>query len=152
MLKNVFIPKQVSHSLIHTMKTYLRLLLVLVITGSLIPLWGCQYQVDVCVPEEFIGVWLTEAPKYKDRSLDFTKYTVSFRMGENGYATHLINKIESVKGQNDEMDYTFYYTDVEGEQWTLVLTYFTDTGTIKLKNTNMIWENCDDKEFYYENF
>jgi hypothetical protein len=45
-----------------------------------------------------------------------------------------------VKQKNGETIYTLHYRDMEGEKWSLTLTYSPVSGTIKLKNKNDIWE------------
>ncbi len=50
------------------------------------------------------------------------------------------------------IEYVFYYKDAAGENLTLVLAYYTDTQTVKLKNTDIIWEKPNDEKSDDQNF
>lgn len=100
---------------------------------------GCKG--EVVVPQHLIGVWETPAPKYADRYMKFSEHTLTFGIGEGEEVSHEIEKINAEQGGGGTM-YTLHYRDSEGEKWTLTFTYSPDTRTIRIKNSEELWEKA----------
>lgn len=98
---------------------------------------GCQKNIPP--PQHLIGVWKTSAPQYEDRYLKITENSLIYGIGNNEEVSHTIEKIH-MKQENGETIYIIHYRDIEGEKWSLTLSYSPVSGTIKLKNKNDIWE------------
>lgn len=101
---------------------------------------GCKG--EVVVPPRLTGVWVTSDPRYADRYMRFGGHTLTYGIGDGKEISHDIEKIdaEQVKGGTV---YTFYYSDSEGEKWTLTLTYRPDGGgMIQIRNSKEIWEKA----------
>ena len=94
----------------------------------------------VTVPEALMGEWRTPAPRYEDRYLRFTTSSLAFGIGDGQEVSHPIRKIKATKEHHATV-YTVHYSDSEGDESTLMLTYRFDTEeTIQLKNRNEIWK------------
>jgi hypothetical protein len=106
--------------------------------------FGCSRNTDV--PDELIGVWQTAAPKYADRHLAFNEHCISLGLGAGREVSYIIKNIEEKK-KNSGMDYTFYYEDSEGEEWTLAFYYEpTSDGLIILNNSDNVWKKINSGE------
>jgi hypothetical protein len=100
--------------------------------------FGCEKTIPV--PQHLIGEWKTSSPEYADRYLKIAEHTLTFGIGDGEEASQDIEKVTTEQG-NGESVYTIHYKDKEGESWSLTLIYSSASGgTIKLKNSNVIWE------------
>ena len=116
---------------------------VLVILASFIvfsAISGCSS--NDALPEYLIGTWTTSAPKYADRYLKFSEDFVTFGVGEGREESYYIRKIRTEQDAGGSLC-TVYYEDPEKEEWTLTFVYYPNNGgTIKLNNSDDIWEKA----------
>jgi hypothetical protein len=100
--------------------------------------FGCGKNIPV--PQHLIGEWKTSAPQYEDRYLKIAEHSLIIGIGNGKELSQDIEKV-NVEQKNGETIYTIHYKDTEGERWSLILIYSTVSGgTLKLKNSNVIWE------------
>ena len=100
--------------------------------------FGCEKPIPV--PQHLIGEWKTSSPQYEDRYLKIAEHSLAFGIGDGEEVSHDIEKV-TAELENGETVYTIHYKDKEGEIWSLTLTYSSASGgTIKLKNSNVMWE------------
>ncbi len=108
-----------------------------------VSLLGCEKNIPV--PQHLIGEWKTSSPQYADRYLKIAEHSLIFGIGDGKELSQGIEKV-NVKQKNGETIYTIHYKDMEGERLSLTLIYSTASGgTIKLKNSNVIWEKAKSK-------
>jgi len=99
---------------------------------------GCEKNIPV--PQHLIGEWRTSAPQYEDRYLKIAEHSLIIGIGNGEELSQDIEKV-NVEQKNGETMYTIHYKDTEGERWSLILIYSTVSGgTLKIKNSNVIWE------------
>ena len=99
----------------------------------------CACVQEATVPDALMGEWRTPSPRYEDRYLRFTTSSLAFGIGDGQEVSHPIRKIKAAK-EHHAIVYTVHYSDSEGEESTLKLTYRFDTEeTIQLNNRNEIW-------------
>ena len=95
----------------------------------LIVFFGAQCQKEFTVPEELIGVWVTDDPKYADHPFEIKKETLIFEQGQ-GYLDFdvfpIVNLektdadgntlyiIHYVLPAGKKFDFSFYYASAEG--------------------------------------
>ena len=103
--------------------------------------FGCEKSIPV--PQHLIGEWKTSSPEYADRYLKIAEHSLTFGIGDGEEVSHDIEKV-TAEQEHGESVYTIHYKDKEGEEWSLTLAYSTASGgTIKLKNSNVIWEKTE---------
>ena len=95
----------------------------------LIVFFGAQCQKEFTVPEELIGVWVTDDPKYADHPFEIKKETLIFEQGQ-GYLDFdvfpIVGLEETDAGGNtlyvihyvlpagNKFEFSFYYASAEG--------------------------------------
>lgn len=96
--------------------------------------FGCQPERNTVVPEQLRGVWKTTEPRYKDRFLAFTAYSIDFGTGGNTLDSFTIWNIE--RGSNGQADlYTITYVDSSLGRYKLAFHYVPGSGDeIRFKN------------------
>ena len=95
----------------------------------LILFFGAQCQKEFTVPEELIGVWVTDDPKYVDHPFEIKKETLIFEQGlgyldfdvfpivdlekkdANGSILYVIHYVLPA---GKKFEFSFYYTPIEG--------------------------------------
>jgi len=104
--------------------------------------FGVQCQERFTVPEELIGVWVTEDPKYADYPFEIKKNTVIFEQGL-GYLDFDVYPIAGVKMTESEGQtlYIIYYTLPSGKEFEFSFYYSAaNGGEIRFKNQpEMLW-------------
>ncbi len=91
-------------------------------------------------PDDLMGVWKTDDPKYADRSFEIERSSITFTIGEGTFDTHPITNIEIEKGVDPKGSlYTIYYKDREGQEFKFSFYYSpSDHGVIRFKNQEQI--------------
>ena len=96
--------------------------------------FGCQPERNTIVPEQFLGVWRTTEPRYKDRFLEFTTYSIDFGTGGNTLGSFNIWNIERVSGSQKDL-YIITYLDESLGHFKLAFHYVpAGGGEIRFKN------------------
>jgi hypothetical protein len=116
-------------------KGLVSLLLILAISF----VWHCGYERSA--PNELVGVWKTQDPKYTNRFLEIDTDTITFGTGEGTFETYTIKKIK--KGHETKgMLYTVHYEDEAGNTYTFAFYYSPEMGgVLRLKNQKeIIWK------------
>ncbi len=97
--------------------------------------FGCEPERKIIVPDHLVGLWDTEAPKYANRDLEFTKESVVFKAGEEPIAIYPIKKIEAIRGK-ENISYNITYMSL-GKKYNFSFTYDpANGGVIVVKNRN----------------
>jgi hypothetical protein len=93
----------------------------------------------VKVPSELVGTWTTDAPQYRDRSMEIDLASISFLTGGGTESTGFIDDISSV-ADNGKTFYTISYGQDETENQ--VSFYYEDGAkeTLRFKNQeSVVW-------------
>jgi hypothetical protein len=99
---------------------------------------GCQPAKNTTPPDDLVGLWKTSAPKYADRSLEFTKDSIIFGGGKGNFDPHPIVNIETIR-EGHSILYTITHLNSEGQQYTLSFSYDpAKGGVIRFKNQKAI--------------
>ncbi len=97
--------------------------------------FGCEPERKIIVPNHLVGEWETEAPKYTDHDIEFTKESVVFKARKEPVAIYPIKKIEEIRGK-ENISYNITYMSL-GKKYKFSFTYGpANGGVIVVKNRN----------------
>ena len=102
----------------------------------LILFFGTQCQKEFSVPEELIGIWVTDDPKYVNHPFEIKKGTLIFEQGL-GYLDFAVFPIVNVEKSDTGVDtlYIIYYLIPAGRKFEFSFYYTpTEGGVIRFKN------------------
>jgi len=103
---------------------------------TLLVIFAAQCQKEYGVPDELIGIWVTDDPDYSDRPFEIKRDTVIFELGL-GYFDFDVFPIANVEKIDSEerILYTIYYLIPSGIEFQFSF-YYTPTngGEIRFKN------------------
>ncbi|MGD8687876.1 MAG: hypothetical protein PVH15_13975 [Syntrophobacterales bacterium] len=102
----------------------------------LILFFGAQCQKEFTVPDELIGVWVTEDPKYADHPFEIKKETLIFEQGQ-GYLDFDVFPIVGLEKTDTDGDtlYIIYYVLPAGKKFEFSFYYASaEGGVIRFKN------------------
>lgn len=104
--------------------------------------FGAYCQKEFMVPDELIGVWMTDDPNYADHPFEIKKETLVFEQGQ-GYLDFDVFPIVGLDQfkENGDTLYTIYYLIPSGRTFEFSF-YYTPTrgGMIRFKNQpEMTW-------------
>lgn len=116
--------------------------ILILLLATLAVIFAVQCQKQFAVPEELIGVWVTDDPKYFDHPFEIKKDTVIFEQGQ-GYFDFDVFPIVGVKRTDSEGTplYIIYYAVPGGKQFEFSF-YYTPAngGEIRFRNQpHMKW-------------
>ena len=97
----------------------------------------CTPEVDVSIGN-FLGVWKSSAPKYKDRFFKISESTITFGTGNGNSKKFIVDRVIKTVEEKKTV-YTISYIDVEGTDFKLAF-YYTpkNKGVIRFKNQQEI--------------
>ncbi len=103
---------------------------------------GCGSQ-SRSIPDDLVGVWRTTTPTYADRSIEFTRTTITFGTGNGGSYTRTVVAVEKSEEQGEVL-YTVSYRDpgdAEGRRSTFAFYYDpANAGAIRWNHRpEMVW-------------
>lgn len=107
---------------------------------------GCDRNKSEPFPAELTGTWETQAPRYKDRTLEINASQIVFGTGQNEPNTFFIDRIKK-RAQKSDIEWTFFCQDMEGNDFEIVIfhTPGTQAASITLKNKKTIlWTKAED--------
>ncbi len=97
--------------------------------------FGCEPERKIIVPDHLVGLWDTEAPKYANHDLEFTKESVVFKEGADPIAIYPIKKIQEIR-EKENISYKMTYISL-GKKYKFSFTYNpANGGVIVIKNRN----------------
>ena len=102
----------------------------------LILLFGVQCQKEFTVPEELIGVWVTDDPKYVDHPFEIKKETLIFEQGQ-GYLDFDVFPIVGLEktAADGSTLYIIHYVLPAGKKFEFSFYYAaSEGGVIRFKN------------------
>ena len=102
----------------------------------LILFFGAQCQKEFTVPEELIGVWVTDDPKYLDHPFEIKRNTLIFEQGLGyfDFAVFPIVDLEETDAGRDTL-YIIYYLIPTGRKFEFSFYYApTQGGVIRFEN------------------
>ena len=123
----------------HTGGTTRRTWSIWIIAAVLVLLAGCGERRIKTTPEELLGVWKTTAQSYADRFMEFRLEQIVFGTGGQTSVTYdLAGLARNVEA--DHTDYTVYYENEDGLEYSMDITYYPqDGGIIRFVNQNLTW-------------
>jgi hypothetical protein len=98
---------------------------------------GCFSFQETALPDQILGVWTTEAPRYADRFFELQKDKVIFGTGAGESDSNLVVAVEEVRQDRKQL-YNIEYLSSEGQTYTFSFYYQTSPQTIALKNQSGI--------------
>lgn len=98
---------------------------------------GCFSFQETALPNEMLGVWTTETPKYADRFFELQNDRVIFGTGKGQSDSNLVVAVEEIR-QGPKWLYNIEYLGSEGQTYTFSFYYQTSPQTIALKNQSGI--------------
>ena len=108
----------------------------------LIVFFGAQCQKEFTVPEELIGVWVTDDPKYADHPFEIKKETLIFEQGQ-GYLDFDVFPIVNLEKTDADGNtlYIIHYVLPAGKKFEFSFYYASaEGGVIRFKNQHeMKW-------------
>lgn len=120
-----------------------RVTVLLILTGLLVakPVWSAltrSWLSRATVPLDLIGVWVTTAPGYQDRALEFTGSSVLLHSDEYHFTVHAIRRVTQ---QSHGLYTTFRIEYQEGDGVTpLVFRYIPSPHPlIRLEHLPSVW-------------
>jgi len=105
-------------------------------------LWGCSLWTDRTPPDELIGVWQTDAARYKDCPTEITPTRIIFHTVTGAIDINTIQEIEKTTEKGKTL-YRIHYENAEGLVYRLSF-YFLQSpegSVIQYKNQpQLIWK------------
>jgi hypothetical protein len=90
-------------------------------------------------PSELVGVWRTDLPSHRDRSLEIRDHWVVFGAGRYASSVHSLTGVQA-EPSKDGVRYTLHYTGAEGDEQILRLEYTPGSpDSIRLANRKERW-------------
>jgi len=86
-------------------------------------------------PDELLGTWSTNEPRYADRTMTFTTDQLVMGLGSEGRRVYDIESI-LVEVAEVHREYTISYSDADGEQSMDLFVY--DDGLLRLRNPSEV--------------
>jgi len=109
-------------------------------SGALV---GCAAQEPGQVPDELIGVWVTDDHRYQGRFLKLEARTIHFGVGEDQASENPIIDVETIQEGGTSI-YRIRYLSPEGLEYTQSLYYEPKNGKIRYKNRpSVVWRRID---------
>ena len=99
-------------------------------------LLGCQPKEDETLPPELMGVWTSDAPRFKNDTLELSKECIVFTSGEfqDFIIVNFILKVEK-RPERNHVFYTIHHENVEGQKYKFSFYHYPKKGNvIRLKN------------------
>ena len=116
--------------------------LVVLVSGVFAAVSGGNAGASMPIPDPFVGIWKTTAPKYAGRFFQITKDIVVFSIGDGQTDMHPITNVEFLREKGRSL-YTISYLSAEGAEHEFPFYYdHADDGLIRFKNQQeMVWKN-----------
>lgn len=93
-------------------------------------------------PDELLGTWSTDEPRYAGRTISITEDRLTLNLGADGRFSYAIEAIQIDVAEVHRM-YTVHYTDEGGEQTIQLFVY--DDGLLRLLNPSEVrWTRQSD--------
>ena len=110
---------------------------------SLMAMVGCARQEPTYVPNELIGVWVTEAPGWEDRFLKLEKRTIHFGMGGNQASENPVVAVERQLHQGRVL-FRIKFLSPQGLEYTKQLFYDPGRDELRYANRpNVVWKKAE---------
>lgn len=117
------------------------LFLALLFTSAFVV--ACAPRGPAEVPEELLGVWITDDPRYEDRFLKLEKRKIHFGMGGNEATEAPIIGLEELS-ERGALVYRIKYLSPDGLEYTQSLYYDRSTGELRYKNRpSVVWRRVE---------
>jgi hypothetical protein len=95
------------------------------------------------VPEELIGVWVTDDPRYEGRFLKLEPRKIHFGMGGDQASENPIVEVETIQEEGMSI-YRIHYLSPEGLEYTQSLNYDPESGEVRYKNRpSVVWKRVE---------
>jgi hypothetical protein len=104
---------------------------------------GCAGQEPGQVPDELIGVWVTDDHRYQGRFLKLEAGTIHFGMGEDQASENPIIDVETIQ-EGETSIYRIRYLSPEGLEYTQSLYYEPESEKIRYKSRpSVVWKRVE---------
>ena len=104
---------------------------------------GCSSTNSKTIPKQLVGLWTTDAPRYRGRFLELHEAYIIVGTGDGAADMQRVSHVES-KAADYGTIYTIYSKDAEDMENQLSIIFKNDDGgQLYLANQNeMIWKKC----------
>lgn len=118
-------------------------LLVVLATMSSALLVACATEEPVPVPDELIGVWVTDDVRYEGRFLKLEAQKIHFGLGGDQASENPIINVETTLEDGTSI-YRIHYLSPEGLEYSQTLYYEPRSGEMRYKNRpSVIWKKVE---------
>ena len=115
-------------------------LLVVLATISGVLVVGCATEEPVPVPDELIGVWVTDDVRYEGRFLKLEAQKIHFGLGGDQASENPIINVETTR-EDGKSIYRIHYLSPEGLEYSQTLYYEPSSGEMRYKNRpSVVWK------------
>ena len=122
----------------------IRLFLFVVVVAICSVVVGCAPKPPLEIPEELIGVWITEAPGWEDRFLKLEERAIHFGIGGDQAIENPVIGVESEPSEEGHTLYRIKYLSPEGFEYVKPLFYDAERGEIRYRNRpSVVWKRAD---------
>jgi len=122
---------------VRSMTTLGRMLLLLL----LIACWGCDGNRSRFIPDNLVGVWRTDDPRYRGRSLELAKDSAVIGTGTDKPSIELIDSV-TIRPASEETTYSIQCRTADGTRHLLTLSFRANgDGEVRLLHPqNIVWK------------
>ena len=120
-----------------------RFLVLAVVAATCSVVYSCAPQEPSEVPEELVGVWLTEDQRYEGRFLKLEPRMIHFGLGGDQATENPIVDVEELLGEGATV-YRITYLSPEGLEYSQSLYYDPSSKEIRYKSRpSVVWRRAD---------
>lgn len=120
-----------------------RLLLLTALSLVAIGTPGCTQPEPAEIPEELIGVWVTDDQRYEGRFLKLEARTIHFGIGGDQATENPIIDVETIQEEGTSI-YRIHYLSPEGLEYSQTLNYDPESEEIRYKNRpSVVWKRVE---------
>ena len=110
---------------------------------SFMAMVACARQEPTYVPDELIGVWVTEAPGWEQRFLKLERRSIHFGMGDDQASSNPVLSVEQTP-EEGKILYQIKFLSPEGFEYSKPLYYDPARKEITFKNRpGVVWTKTD---------
>jgi len=121
-----------------------RLLLLVVVSAIFSVVVGCATQEPPEVPEELIGVWITDDPRFQDRFLKLEKQAIHFGLGGDKASENPVVGVEMELEEAGKAVYRIRFLSPEGVEFRKTLSYDPNQDVIRYKSRpSVVWKRSN---------
>jgi hypothetical protein len=103
---------------------------------------ACHHEKVIDVPDQMVGIWVTDNQKYEDCFVKLTKTMVYFRTKDGEVDSYEIKKVTEAKNPKiHTKSYTITYKNEDGLKYEMTIDWKDKEKTLSFKDQkDVIWE------------